>query len=435
MDEFALTLLLITLLFVFLGLGVWVGLALLTVAWLGAVLASPLPIGPVLATTTWGTSNSWALAALPMFMWMGEILFRSRLSEEMFNGLAPWLTRLPGRLLHVNVLACGIFAAVSGSSGATTMTIGRNTLPALKARGYDETLSIGTLAGSGTLGLLIPPSIVLIVYGVATDQSIARLFVAGILPGIMLIILFMGYVAVWAVINAHRMPAAEARASWKERIYASRRLIPVVLLIVGILGSIYTGVASATDAASLGVLIALILSWLYGTLTWRSFVDGLLSTTLLLGMIALILVGSGFIAVSMSLTGIPQALAGWIAGFDLSLYGLIFALTVFFIILGSFLEGISIIVLTTSVVQPLIAQAGIDPIWFGIYLVIVIEMAQITPPVGFNLFMLQALTGRDIFTITRAALPFFFILVIAVAVITVWPEIATFLPQLMYERA
>ena len=291
------------------------------------------------------------------------------------------------------------------------------------------------LAGSGTLGLLIPPSIVLIVYGVATDQSIARLFVAGILPGIMLIILFMGYVAVWAVINAHRMPAAEARASWKERIYASRRLIPVVLLIVGILGSIYTGVASATDAASLGVLIALILSWLYGTLTWRSFVDGLLSTTLLLGMIALILVGSGFIAVSMSLTGIPQALAGWIAGFDLSLYGLIFALTVFFIILGSFLEGISIIVLTTSVVQPLIAQAGIDPIWFGIYLVIVIEMAQITPPVGFNLFMLQALTGRDIFTITRAALPFFFILVIAVAVITVWPEIATFLPQLMYERA
>ncbi len=424
-------LVLLFVLFVLLGSGLWVAFSLLGVGVVGLALFTNAPVGQAMATTIWGSSNAWALAALPMFIWMGEILFRTRLSEDMFRGLSPWLTRLPGRLLHVNILGCAIFAAVSGSSAATAATIGRMTIPELKKRGYHPLMSIGTLAGSGTLGLLIPPSIILIVYGVATDQSIARLFIAGVFPGLMLVVLFMGYVIVWSLLHPEGIPRERQRPRWKERLLALKFLAPVTLLIVAIIGSIYAGLASPTEAAALGVVFSLILSWLSGSLDRKSFLAALMGAVRTSAMIAFILAGAAFLTVAMGFTGIPRELAAWIGSMHLSPYALIAALTVFFIIMGMFLDGISVVVLTTSVIIPMVEQAGLDLIWFGIYIVLVVEMAQITPPVGFNLFVLQGLTGRDILTIARAALPFFLLLCIGVMLIVIFPEIATWLPSRM----
>ena len=394
-------------------------------------LFSNAPLGLVMATTFWGHSNSWALAALPLFIWMGEILFRSSLSDDMFTGLSPWMNRLPGRLLHVNIFGCGIFAAVSGSSAATAATIGKLSIPELSRRGYPEQMMIGTLAGSATLGLLIPPSIILIVYGVATEQSIARLFVAGVLPGILLVSLFVGYVVIWALLNKDKLPDENLSVSFNEKIQRSRRLLPVVFLIGGVIGSIYAGIASPTDAAAVGVVLALILSWRSGSLNKKSFVDGLMGATVTSCMIAFILAGASFLTVAMGFTGIPRLLAEWIGGLNLSTYALLAALTVFFVILGCFLNGISVVVLTTSVIMPMVSAVGIDPLWFGIFIVIVVEMSQITPPVGFNLFVLQSLTGRNILVVARAALPFFMLMLLALALIVIFPQIVTYLPNNM----
>jgi len=431
MSAALLTVVLLLVMFALLGSGLWVAFALLGVGMFGMAIATQAPLGPVLATTSWGASNAWALAALPLFIWMGEILFRTRLSEDLFAGLSPWMNRLPGKLLHVNILGCGIFAAVSGSSAATAATIGKMSMPELLGRGYDRRMAIGTLAGSGTLGLLIPPSIILIVYGVATEESIARLFIAGIVPGIMLVALFMGYVVVWALLQPQRQPQEAGAVRWRDRLVALKRLAPVVLLIVGVVSSIYLGIASPTDAAAVGVLFALLLSWFSGTLTRRSFVDSLMGATRTSCMIAFILAGAAFLTVAMGFTGIPRHLAEWIVTLKLSPTMLIVALTLFFVLLGCFLDGISVVVLTTSVILPMVEAAGIDRIWFGIYIVIVVEMAQITPPVGFNLFVLQGMTGDDILSVARAALPFFFVLLLAVVLIVIFPELATWLPTKM----
>lgn len=422
---------LLVLLLGLLASGVWVAVSLLVVALAGLSLFSNAPTGLVMATTLWGHSHSWPLAALPLFILMGEILLRSRLSQDMFTGLAPWLGRAPGRLLHVNVLGCAIFAAVSGSSAATAATIGRMSVPELTRRGYPESLILGTLAGSATLGFLIPPSVILIVYGVATEQSIARLFIAGILPGLMLVALFGGYVAVRAWMNPALIPAEEARFTFAQKLRASRSLLPVILLIGGVIGTIYTGVASPTDAAAVGVLFSLVLAVATGSFTRRDFVDALLSAMRTSAMIAFILLGAAVLSVAMGFTGIPRNLAAWIGTFGLSPYALLAVLTVFFIVLGCFLDGISVVVLTTSIILPMVQAAGIDPLWFGIYLVLVVEMSQITPPVGFNLFVIQALTGSNILRIARAALPFFGLLLLAVLLITVFPGIVTFLPSAM----
>lgn len=414
-----------------LALGVWVAVALIGMALVALVFFSNAPQGLVLATTLWGHSQSWPLAALPLFILMGEILLRSRLSQDMFSGLAPWLGRLPGRLLHVNILGCAIFAAVSGSSAATAATIGRMSVPELTRRGYSQSLILGTLAGSAKLGLLIPPSIILIVYGVATEQSIARLFVVGILPGLMLVGLFAGYVAVLALRNPAQFPADGDRLPLREKLAASRRLIPVMLLIAGVIGTIYTGVASPTDAAAIGVVLLLVLAVSSGGFGWDALSQAVLSATRTSAMIAFILLAAAFLSIAMGFTGIPRNLASWIATFDLSPYALLAVLTVFFIVLGCFLDGISVVVLTTSIILPMVQAVGIDPLWFGIYLVLVGEMSQITPPVGFNLFVIQGLTGIDILRGARAAFPFFLLLLLGVVLITVFPQIVTVLPNAM----
>ena len=431
MSELTMTFLLLVFLLSLLASGIWVAFSLLAVGMAGILFFSGAPLGNVMATTIWGSSNSWALAALPLFIWMGEILFRSRLAEDMFTGLSPWLTRLPGRLLHVNIFGCAIFAAVSGSSAATAATIGKMTIPELSRREYPQKMSIGTLAGSATLGLLIPPSIILIVYGVATEQSIARLFIAGILPGLLLVGLFVGYVAVWSLINRETIPRAAETLPLGEKLRRSRRLIPIILLILGVIGSIYAGIASPTDAAAVGVLLSLLLSKMSGTLTKRTFLDGLMGATKTSCMIAFILAGAAFLTVAMGFTGIPRLLAAWIGTLGLSPYALLGALTIFFIVLGCFLDGISVVVLTTSVIMPMVDQAGIDPLWFGIFIVLVVEMAQITPPVGFNLFVIQGQTGMNILRVAAAAIPFFLLIMVALVLITIFPQIVTVLPNMM----
>ena len=417
--------------FLLLGSGLWVALSLMGVGLVAMALFSPAPVGPVFATTVWDASWNWALTALPLFIWMGEILFRSRLSEQLFSGLAPWVAWLPGRLLHVNVVGCGIMAALSGSSSVTCATVGRMSVPELSKLGYPQGMSIGTLAGSGTLGLLIPPSIMMIVYGIVAEVSIARLFIAGVLPGMMLVLLFMGYVTIWSLFHPNQIPAYAERLSFRQKIWRSRLLIPTVILIILVLGSIYGGFATPTEAAVVGVLGALGLTTVSGDLSRRVFVDSLLKAMQTSVMLAFIVAGASFLAIAMGFTGIPKALAAWVASLGLSQYALLAVLTLFYIFLGCFLEGISMMLLTASVVLPMVDAVGIDLLWFGVYIVIVVEMAQITPPVGLNLFILQAMTGRDIVRITMAALPFFLLMILGVMLLAVFPEIALFLPKLM----
>ncbi|MCA0215160.1 MAG: TRAP transporter large permease subunit [Proteobacteria bacterium] len=431
MSDLAITGLLVLSLFLILGSGVWIGLTLSGVAWIGMQLFSSRPAGDAMAVTIWGSASSWTLTALPLFVWMGEILFRTRLSNDMFKGLAPWMQSLPGRLLHTNVAGCTIFAAVSGSSAATCATIGKMTLPELSRRGYPEHMIVGTLAGASTLGLLIPPSIIMIVYGVTAEVSIARLFIAGVLPGLMLALLFSGYIAAWALVNPGKIPAADKTLSFMQKLAESRSLIPVVLLISAVLGSIYTGIATATEAAAVGVVGSLIISGVQGSLSWQSFKDSLMGATRLYCMIALILAGAAFLTLSMGYIGLPRHLAEWIASLGLTQGQLIAALAVFFIILGCFLDGISMVVLTMGVIMPTVAKAGIDPIWFGIFIVLVVEMAQITPPVGFNLFVLQGMTGRELTWIAKVTVPMFLLMCVGVLLIYIFPGIVTWLPQQM----
>ncbi len=431
MSELAITALLIASLFLILGSGVWIGLTLSGVAWIGMQLFSSRPAGDAMAVTIWGAASSWTLTALPLFVWMGEILFRTRLSQDMFRGLAPWMQSLPGRLLHVNIAGCAIFAAVSGSSAATCATIGKMSLPELKRRGYPDSIAIGSLAGAGTLGLLIPPSIIMIVYGVAAEVSIARLFIAGILPGILLAGLFSGYLMLWAWRNPDKVPPADERMTLGQKLSQSRHLIPVILLIGAVLGSIYTGVATATEAAAVGVVGALLISAAQGSLTWQTFKESLMGGTRLYCMIALILAGAAFLTLSMGYIGLPRHLAEWIASLGLSQFELLLALMGFYLLLGCFLDGISMVVLTMGVIMPTVVGAGIDPVWFGIFIVIVVEAAQITPPVGFNLFVMQGMTKRDIAWIARVTMPFFFLMIGAAGLIYLFPGLVTALPQRM----
>lgn len=419
-------------LFFLLGTGLWVGLALFGVAYIGMIGFTTRDPGNAMIITVWTGASSWTLTALPLFIWMGEILYRTRLSEDMFKGLAPWMSRIPGGLLHTNVVGCTVFAAVSGSSAATLTTVGKMSIPELRARGYPEFMTIGTLAGAATLGLMIPPSLTLIVYGVTVRESITKLFMAGVIPGLVLAGMFMLYIVAWYYLKPGQRPEAEPRIGFREALRNSTLLIPVIALVMLVIGSMYTGWATATEAAAFGVVGALALAALQGSLSRHTFVESLLGATRTSAMIALILMGAAFLSLSMGFTGLPRALAAWIAQFDLSPIALIAALTVFYIIVGMFLDGISAVVLTMAIIEPMIRAAGIDLIWFGIFIVVVVEMAQITPPIGFNLFVLQGMTKHDITYIAKTAVPMFLIMVVMVIVLVLFPGLATWLPdQLM----
>src|SRR6186713_3152744 len=432
-DLITIALILLVILTVLLGAGVWIAIALMACGYAGMLfVGGNVPPGSVLATTVWGNSASWSLAALPLFIWMGEILFRTKLSEEMFRGLAPWLNRIPGRLLHVNVLACGIFGSVSGSSAATCATVAKIALPELKKRGYDDMVSLGSLAGAGTLGILIPPSITMVVYAVQANVSIIQVFLAGFLPGLLVMALYSGYIVIWSLANPQKTPPAEPPMSFRQRISESLNLIPCLLLIAFVFLSLLMGWATATECAAWGVLGSLAIAWWQDGLTWETFWASVMGAMRVNCMILLILAGASYMGTSMAYTGIPLALANWVNGLQLSPYALIAALTVMYIVLGTALDGISMIVLTTAIVIPMVKQAGFDLVWFGIFLVLVVEMAEVSPPVGFNLFVLQTMSGKDSNTVAKAALPFFFLLVLAVAIITVFPAIVMVLPQMAF---
>ena len=434
MTEILLTIFFISVLLIFLGSGIWVAISMVGVSSIGMMLFTTRPVGDAMATPIWGASSSWTLTALPLFVWMGEILFRTKLSENLFEGLSPWMQKLPGGLVHVNVVGCALFAAISGSSAATVATVGKMSIPELRKRKYPESILLGSLAGSGTLGLLIPPSIILIIYGVTVQESIAKLFIAGIVPGIMIALIFMTYVMIWSLINKKSMPTFKQDFSLMEKVRKSGKLIPVILLIVSVIGSIYTGIATATEAASLGVVGALILSYFQKSLSLRTFKESLLGATKTSCMIAFILAGATFLSLAMGFTGLPRNLALWIEGMELSPYVLIFVLMIFYIILGMFLDGISAVVLTMAIIEPMIRQAGFDMIWFGVFLVIVVEMAQITPPVGFNLFVLQGMANKDMGYIARSAFPLFLLMIFAVILVVIFPEIALWMPEQMIKN-
>jgi tripartite ATP-independent transporter DctM subunit len=427
-----LSIVLLGFLILILASGVWIAVGLGLVGLLAMLLVTDVPIGQVLATTVWSASASWTLAALPLFIWMGEILFRTRLSEQMFKGLSPWLQWLPGRLIHTNIIGCGIFAAVSGSSAATCATIGKIALPELKKRGYDEGISIGTLAGSGTLGLLIPPSIPMVVYAVTANVSVLQVFLGGFLPGALVMALYMGYVMIWSWLNPDKVPPRDPHMPFMEKLRQSAKLMPCLVLIALVFFSLVLGFATATECAAWGVTGALLLAWWSGTLSWQNFFESVMSATRLTCMIMLILAGAAFCTAAMAYTGIPAALAEWVKGKDLSPHMLVLALTCMYIILGCLIDGISMIVLTAVIVLPMVKQAGFDLVWFGVYLVIHVEMAQITPPVGFNLFVLQNMSGKDTMTIAKAAFPFFILLNVAVVIITTFPQIVLYLPKLAF---
>ncbi|NIY75327.1 TRAP transporter large permease subunit [Thalassospira sp. HF15] len=431
MDTFVASLTLAALVFGFLASGLWVSVTLLVSGIAMMALFTPAPTGSLIASTLWDSSWGWELASLPLFVWMGEILFRSNMSRDMFRGLAPWVGRLPGGLLHVNVLGCAVMAAITGSSAVTCATIGRLSVPELEKRNYPIKDTIGTLAGSGTMGLLIPPSIVMIVYGVTAEQSIAQLFMAGVVPGLTLVCLYMGYVVLRSVIFSNDMPKPDPASSLVVKLKALVSLVPSIGLILMVIGSIYGGVATPTEAAAVGVIGALALSLFYRTLDWGNIKSGIMAAMQTSCMIAMIIAAASCLSIAIAYINLPGALAEWVAGLDLSPYALLAVLGALVLVMGCFLEGISIIVLTSSVVLPLVESAGINLVWFGIFLIILIEAAQITPPVGFNLFVLQSLTRRNILFIARATLPYFLLLIVLILIITVFPQMVTWLPNAM----
>lgn len=429
MDPILILITVLSLLVFFLGLGVWVGIGLFSVAITSLALFRSMPVDKLLAQLTYNTVTTPELVALPMFILMAEILFHTKLSTSLFKGLAPWTNQLPGRMMHVNVLGCTLFAAISGSSAATAATVGRITLRELFRRGYDRDLVIGSLAGAGTLGFLIPPSIILIIYGVLTDTSILKLFLAGVVPGLLLAASFMGYLAIHATLNPALTPEEEIRATWADRFRGLVDLGPVLFLILLVLGSMYGGFASPSEAAAVGVLGAFIVSAAQRTLNLKTFKLACLGAVRTTSMIALIVAGATFLSVSMAYLGVPRVIAAEIAALDLSPLALILLLLVFYAVLGCVLDGLSAIVMTLPITLPLVLAAGFDKIWFGVFVVIVVELAQITPPVGFNLFVIQGLTGEKIGRVARAALPFFLIMCVFAFLLAVFPQIAMFLPN------
>jgi tripartite ATP-independent transporter DctM subunit len=429
LDTLLMGALLLAIMLILLAGGVWIAMTLAIVGWVGqAFFTSTLP-GKNLFSAFWESNASWELAALPLFIWMGEILFRTRLSEEMFEGLRPWLNKVPGRLMHTTILGCGVFGSVSGSSAATCATIAKVALPELKRRGYNEQLAIGSLATAGTLGILIPPSITMVVYAVAADASIIRIFLAGFLPGLLLMLLFSSYIGWWSLRHPEQVPPADPPTSFMQKLRLSGNLIPCGLLIVFIVWVLVAGWATATECAAFGVLGALVIAAWGRSLTWQNFKDGLMGATRTSCMIMFILAGAAFLTKTMAFTGIPRELAEWVDSMQLSPYALIGALVVVYLVLGTALDGISMIVLTAAVVLPMVQKAGFDLVWFGIFVVLLVEIAEVTPPVGFNLFVLQNMTGKDSNIIAKAAIPFFFCLVLCIAAITLFPSIVTVLPN------
>lgn len=439
-DPLILALVLVGAMVIFLLSGLWIGFSLYAAAIVGMIACKTnLPptisiwdkIGDLMANSIWNTLNSWPLSALPLFILMGEILYRTSISTRLLNGLVPWLSNIPGRLYHINVVACSLFAAVSGSSAATTATVGKITYNELSSRGYHKSLAIGSLAGSGTLGFLIPPSLIMIIYGILSDTSIGQLFIAGVIPGLSLAAIYSIYIVVRCMMNPSLVPAQKESFTMKQRMDSLKDLFPVLLLIVIVLGGIYAGLTTPTEAAVIGVLGALAIAAWFRNLNMSNFKEALLSAVKTSGMICFIIAGAAFLSQIVGFLGIATALSEYIAELNLSPYMLILVLGLMYVMLGMILDGISIVVMTLPIVLPIIVAAGFDPLWFGIFVVFMVELSQVTPPVGFSIFVIQYITNDDVRDILKATFPFFLIMVFMVMLVTIFPEIVFYLPQKM----
>ena len=418
----------------FLGTGVWIFASLILVSIIGLAVIVGYPmdrIGAIMVKRLYAASGSWEIACIPLFMWMAEIMFRTDFSERLFRGLAPLVDKLPGRLLHTNVAGCALFAAVSGSSTATTATIGKITISELQKRDYNRNLSIGSLAGAGSFGLMIPPSIVFIIYGVIAEESISRLFMAGVFPGLLLAGLYSAFIVVYSIMRPGVAPSAGVDYSARDYLRCIGLLMPIIILIIIVLGSIYTGIATPTEAAAVGVTAALIMAMAYRQMSWPVFIETILGALKTSCMVCSLLAAAAFLSTAMGFLHVPQDISRIIGTLALTPYGLMVVLGIFYVVLGFFLDGISITVMSLPICLPLVVSAGFDPIWFGVFLVAMTELAQITPPVGFNLFVIQGLTGYSIGYVAYAAVPFFVMMVIGVVIITAFPQIALWLPSLL----
>lgn len=432
MDAGIISLLVLLLLVAFLASGTVIFVAIICVCTISLTVFLGFDIdrlGATLSRIMIRASSSWELSAIPLFVWMGEIVFRTSLISRMFQGMTPLVSRLPGGLLHTNVVGCALFAAVSGSSAATTATVGKITLGELRSRGYDEGLAVGSLAGAGTLGLLIPPSIVMIIYGLLAEVSIVRLFAAGLIPGILIAALYSVYIMIRCARRPEKAPRVGDTAPLSE---ALRNLWPIAVLIIAVLGSIYSGMATPSESAAIGVLVTLVLAALHGELSFDLLRSSLLGAVPTACMICTILTAAAFLSTTMGFLHIPQDVAAFIGGMGLSTGGLLVILALFYILLGLLLDGISITVMTLPITLPLVLAAGIDPIWFGVFLVIMVELGQMTPPVGFNLFILQGMSGVPILRVAAASLPFFLLMCLSVVILALIPDIALWLPRAIF---
>lgn len=417
-----------------LAAGAWIGISLIATAIGLTWLFTDLPIARLFPQFAYNILTTPDLVALPLFILMGEFLFRTRLSQSLFSGLAPWAGLLPGRLLHVNIVGCSIFAAISGSSAATTQVVGRMTLKELLARGYSPDIAIGSLAGAGTLGFLIPPSTVMIMYGVLANESVLRLFTAGFIPGILLASVFGAFIMIRTTLKPDLVPESERalrHVPLGERFAALKELAPALFLILCVLGSMYGGLATPSEAAALGVLGAFIVSLSQGGMNLRQLRDVLLGAVQTCSVMGIIILGASILGNVTSTLGLPAAVAEVVTGWDLSPFILILALIALYLVLGTALEGFSMIATTLPVILPLVEAAGFDKVWFGIFMVLVVEMAQITPPVAFNFAVIQNITGRSTGYIARVTFPFLLIMIGFVILLTVFPQIVHFLPDLL----
>lgn len=421
-------------LFAVLAAGVWIGLGLIATAMVIAWLFSEMPVGRLIPQYAFNILTSSDLVALPLFVLMGEFLFRTQLSRSLFNGLAPWAGLLPGRLLHVNIVGCSIFAAISGSSAATTQVVGRMTLTELLRRGYSPDIAIGSLAGAGTLGFLIPPSTVMIIYGVLAQESVLRLFTAGFIPGFLLAGCFMAWIMIHTTMKPELVPDSERALQHlplSARLAALKELAPAMFLILCVLGSMYAGIATPTEAAAVGTLGAMLVSWLQKSLSWKVMHEVALGSVQTCSMMGLIIFGATVLGNITAVLGIPDYVAKSVGEWNLSPFMLIMALLVLYLVLGTALEGFSMIATTLPVVLPLVTAAGFDKVWFGIFIVVVVEMAQITPPVAFNLSIIQTMTGRSMSYLTWVTMPYLVIMVLFIVLLYAFPGIVLWLPKVL----
>lgn len=418
-----------------LAIGVWIGVALIAVSAVLMLTFRSLPMDLLFSQYIYNIMASSDLVALPMFVIMGEILFRTRLSTALFRGLAPWAALVPGRLFHINVMASSVFASISGSSAATTQVVGRISLAELNQRGYAPNIAIGSLAGAGTLGLIIPPSTLIIIYGVLAEESVLRLFTAGVIPGLLLAGTFSLWIAIHSSLQKDAIPESEEalrKLKFRQRLASLKELAPVLFLVLAVLGSMYAGIATPTEAGALGVLGATIVTLVQRTLTLETVKEVAIESTKTCSMIGLIILGATILGNVTAMMGIPEFVSHWVGDLGLSPIALIFALLILYLILGTVLEGFALIATTLPVVLPLVEAAGFDKVWFGIFLVIVTEISQITPPVAFNFVVIQGITKRSTGYLARVTMPYLLIMMAFAMLLAVFPGIVTWLPNLLY---